>query len=359
MADFFFELLRVALGVQSMLSRKLSKSEWKEVYNISKKQALVGVCFAGVQRLPEKQRPEELLYLQWMGMAAKIQQRNEMLNRQCTELCVLLDASQMECSILKGQAFGSLYGSMSRLRQPGDIDVWVKGSPHDVIKWGKSHGVVTFYDYHHADFSCESYSDVELHYRPSLSRNLIRNYKLQRWFDGQDFSSNRVGRNQAFPVPDNVFNIVLALNHNFWHLMYEGIGLRQFVDLYFILKSIDCVEREQAYRLVKSFDLLNFASASMYVMQTVLGLEDDYLLVEPNPEEGAFLLSEVIQAGNFGRYDSRVKLKQNEGKLTTMVRWCEHNLRLLRHYPKDVLWTPIGVMYISLWKRLNFKLKTN
>lgn len=64
MADFFFELLRVALGVQSMQSGKLSKSEWKEVYNISKKQSLVGVCFAGVQRLPEKQRPEELLYLQ-------------------------------------------------------------------------------------------------------------------------------------------------------------------------------------------------------------------------------------------------------------------------------------------------------
>lgn len=46
---------------------------------MAKKQSLVGVCFAAVQRLPEVERPPEMLYLTWMGMAAKIQQRNEVV----------------------------------------------------------------------------------------------------------------------------------------------------------------------------------------------------------------------------------------------------------------------------------------
>ena len=56
------------------------------LYEMAKKQSLVGVCFAAIQRLPEVERPPEMLYLTWMGMAAKIQQRNEVDNRQCVEL---------------------------------------------------------------------------------------------------------------------------------------------------------------------------------------------------------------------------------------------------------------------------------
>ena len=43
--------------------------------------------FAGVQKLvTQQQSPPEALYLQRMGRAAKIQQRNEVVNRRCAEL---------------------------------------------------------------------------------------------------------------------------------------------------------------------------------------------------------------------------------------------------------------------------------
>ena len=85
--QLFFELIRVAIGSQYMLSRPPSGEEWKALYAMAKKQSLVGVCFAGVQKLQtQRQEPPEMLYLTWMGMAAKIQQRNEVVNRQCVEL---------------------------------------------------------------------------------------------------------------------------------------------------------------------------------------------------------------------------------------------------------------------------------
>ncbi len=63
----FFELLQVAIGRIVCLSHSPSAEEWKDLYEIAKKQSLVGVCFAGVQKLVEQQTPEEMLYLTWIG----------------------------------------------------------------------------------------------------------------------------------------------------------------------------------------------------------------------------------------------------------------------------------------------------
>ena len=81
MNKLFFEPIRVALGNADSLSLKPSDKEWRLLYDMAKKQSLVGICFAAVQRLPEDERPPEMLYLTWMGMSAKIQQRNEVVNR--------------------------------------------------------------------------------------------------------------------------------------------------------------------------------------------------------------------------------------------------------------------------------------
>ena len=87
MRKLFFELVQVALGVRQSLSHSPSADEWGELYSMAKKQSLIGVCFAGVHRLQQQRmEPPKMLYMTWMGMAAMIQQRNEVLNRRCVEL---------------------------------------------------------------------------------------------------------------------------------------------------------------------------------------------------------------------------------------------------------------------------------
>lgn len=85
--NLFYQLQRVALGGQVCLPHTPNEQEWKALYELDKKQSLIGVCFAGVQKLQtQRQEPPEMTYLTWMGMAAKIQQRNEVVSRQCVEL---------------------------------------------------------------------------------------------------------------------------------------------------------------------------------------------------------------------------------------------------------------------------------
>ncbi len=79
----------------------------------------------------------------------------------------------------------------------------------------------------------------------------------------------------------------------------------------------------------------------MWIMQTVFGLEDGYLLFEPNENEGRFLLNEALIGGNFGIYDTRLGDKTKEGIMHKHLRMTIRNLRMVKHYPSESLCEPI------------------
>lgn len=107
----FFELIQVAIGTRICLSHTPNADEWGELYAMAKKQSLVGICFAGVQRLGANADDgfsaigmPEMLYLTWMGMAAKIPQKNEAMKAKGDVLLAEFRNKGMDACILKGQA---------------------------------------------------------------------------------------------------------------------------------------------------------------------------------------------------------------------------------------------------------------
>ena len=70
--QLFFELLRVSIGMSGCLSKTPTNEEWKALYDMAKKQTLVGVCFAGVHKLVEqRQELEKMLYLASVNVMKK------------------------------------------------------------------------------------------------------------------------------------------------------------------------------------------------------------------------------------------------------------------------------------------------
>ena len=381
----FIALIRMAMGRETQLPHVPTDAQWDDLFLMAQEQAMVGVCFAGLQRLMEQGIcPPHNLYMQWLALVTQIHQQNELMNLWSEEICKEIGSSGIPCCILKGQAMAALYAErkgrrdvkctmehgkaaahgdvaeteLSLLRQPGDIDVWMLASHREVIQWGQEHGGVWFYDYHHADLMGFHDVDVELHYRPTLSRNLWRNARLQRWLrQGERLIEKG---EKSFPVPTAEFALILTLNHNFWHLMYEGVGMRQMMDLYFVLRGLTPApspkgEGSRYLSLIRHFGLTGFARACMWVMQEVFGLERRYMVCEPDERNGRFLLCEILQAGNFGHADVRLRNVRYKNRVALMWGWMRHTWRLFRYYPADVLWTPFGVVYISLWRRWHYR----
>lgn len=343
--SLFFELIQVAIGNRVCLSHTPSADEWGELYAMAKKQSLVGVCFAGVQKLVEQQQePPEMQYLTWMGMAAKIQQRNEVVNRQCVELQAKLDADGLKSAILKGQGVASLYDEHLRgLRQSGDIDVWVKGG-FDVVNdfVQRTHPSMDL-AYHRFHYDMFPDTEVELHFRPTLMRNLFDNKELQKWCDGV-LPSEFVMTDLGFNVTPARFNRIFILTHIYRHFLFEGVGLRQVMDYYFVLRTSYDNENDNENRLLKEFRLTRFAGALMWVIGHVFAMNRECMICEPNEEEGRFLLEEIMQMGNFGQQDKRYK---GDDKTKRFVKHWSH---LLLHYPSEVIWSPIWILYHKLWK---------
>ena len=108
-------------------------------------------------------------------------------------------------------------------------------------------------------------------------------------------------------------------------------------------------ERQETITILKQFKMVRFAEAVMWVLQEVFGLEAKYMLTTPNEREGKFLLDEIMMAGNFGHYDLRIIRSQDERLFTRFVRRTIRNLRFLRSYPSEVIWSPIFKIIQRIW----------
>lgn len=344
MNQLFYELIQVGIGVHACLSHTPSAEEWGELYAMAKKQSLVGVCFAGVQRLQQqRQEPPEMTYLTWMGMAAKIQQRNEVVNRQCTDLQRRLSADGFRSCILKGQGVAQVYPeSLRGLRQSGDIDIWIEGDKDVALDWAKKQGAtIVSIDMVHAHADLFEDTEVEIHSQPSWMYGRKADKVLQRFFaesaDGQfSYHDEKVG----MTYPTVGFNLVYSLVHINRHIFEEGIGLRQLLDYYFILKASNVAEREKACEVIASLGLKQFAAGIMYIENKVFALERDCMVCEPDAEEGEFLLEDIERGGNFGKYDERNVVLPVEKRFARGWYNMQHNVRYLWHYPSEVIAIP-------------------
>lgn len=126
--------------------------------------------------------------------------------------------------------------------------------------------------------------------------------------------------------------------------MFEGVGLRQLLDYYFILMNTKCSNPAKELQLLSKLNMRKFTSAVMWVLSILFHLPENKLICKPDEKEGQYLLDEVITVGNFGRGDIRY---QNDCTQIKMLKKWSH---LVLHYPSEVIWNPIWILIRKLKK---------
>lgn len=352
--ELFFHLIRCGIGKAKELPHTPSDSEWSELFEIAKKQTLTGIAFAGIERLPQEQRPPKEMLLQWYKLYAVIKSKNAELDKKCALVSQKFKSEGFNNCILKGQGIARLYPDPT-LRTPGDIDIWIDGGDKKAIEYVKKYFPDCEPTYHHVDFPVANGLEIEIHYRPSWLYNPVANRRLQRFFEenaNRQFGNIIATAQGSFAAPTAAFNRVYILLHIYRHLFFEGIGMRQMLDYYYVLQQeIPELEKTEYQRLLKRFGLRKFAGATMYALQQMFGLDEKHTLVKPNKRLGKFLMREILIAGNFGKYDHRYNLGEHVYSFKRAIETIRRSTTLITRFPDELLWSPYFKIRHYFWRK--------
>ena len=360
----FFLFLKYCIGNKVDVSKFVAKMDWLQLYYFASKQAILGLCFEGVEQLGReypsllKENPiGQGLLMTWMGMSQQILLRNMKVNVVATNLYRQMREDGLKCCILKGQGNALMYPNPFS-RTPGDIDVWVNASRDDIIAYAKR-----WYQkdddmrYHHLEIMVEGVP-VELHFLPCVMNNPFYNVRLQRWFkQNADLQCSNVVELPDdvgdIAVPTVAFNVIYQLCHLYHHFFDEGIGMRQMIDYYLLLLNTESTNRVAMQRELKYLGLWKFAGAVMFVLYEVLGLPKEKMICPMDQKRGKLLLSEIVEGGNFGKYFTKYGHFTNQGMVEKYILKIWRNMHFVRYYPAEALSEPVFRTWHFVWRLKN------
>ena len=367
MMNDIFVILQYCLGYKGNISNVVASIDWQKLYSFASKQAILGLCFDGIERMGEEY-PEELrlnpigreLLMTWMGKAQQIRRQNMKVNTVANKLFSMLREDGFRCCILKGQGNALMYPNPDS-RTPGDIDVWVNASREDITEYAKCHfKLEDDIRYHHIETSVDGVP-VELHFFPGIMNNPIYNTRLQKRFKrNADLQcSNVVSLPDGIgeiAIPTTAFNVVYQLTHLYHHFFDEGIGMRQIIDYYYVVNNEELLGiRDTLQRELKHLGLWKYAKAVMYVLHEALGLSEEKIIAPMDEKRGKLLLVEILNGGNFGQHFTKYGHFTQQGMAKKYFLKIWRNMHFVRYYPAEALSEPIFRTWHFFWRMKNKK----
>ena len=358
-----FAFLKYCLGYKEDMSRVIACMNWQELYSFASKQALLGLCFEGIERLGKKY-PEELkrnpigreLLMTWMGKAQQIRRQNMKVNAVAGKLFAMLRVDGMRCCVLKGQGNALMYPNPYS-RTPGDIDVWIDASRERIMEYAqKKFELGDDIRLQHLETSLDGVP-VELHFFPCSMNNPIYHARLQKCFKrNADLQcSNVVGLPNGagdIAIPTSAFNVVYQLTHLYHHFFDEGIGMRQIIDYYYVVNNDELlVVRDTLQRELKHLGLWKFSGAVMYVLHEALGLPEEKMIAPMDEKRGKLLLAEILNGGNFGKHFTKYGHFTQQGMAKKYFLKIWRNMHFVRYYPAEALSEPIFRTWHFFWRK--------
>lgn len=349
--SLFFTLIQIAIGRKAGFDRILTQEEWRLLFTEAQRQAMTGVLFRALERIPAEQRPATALMLRWYVEKERIVRRNVALIRQCMVLVRRLERDGMRPCLLKGPGVAMLYDE-PLCRVSGDMDLWLDVPKRKTIDYVRRYCVgVGCVCPHHIGFPVVKGIPVELHFYPAAMMNPWADRALRRFVKeqtgrlfrhrpllsgcpaiGQNIEENPAagtgqtnhgfgsapaampgsGKGEGEPLrptgeatrneypvvtPTAAFNAVFLLVHIFKHFTQGGVGMRQVTDYYYLLmRGLTEEETRATVKVLERLHLKKFAGAMMYVLNAVFGMEKEEYIVSENEKEGAFFPApEVVQ----------------------------------------------------------------
>jgi len=378
-----FELIQIAIGTRKELTSQLTAEEWVNLRLEFKKQALLGIGYVGITRLPKHQTPPIQILAQWVHNAEKIRKRNV----KHIEVIGVVDRTLREAGIeaifMKGEVCGSRYQE-PLYRTAGDVD-FVVGEEEfahtlDVLESiaevdrtlvHEHHGMA-----HIADVTLEPHYKVHNYQNPKADKAMREMYREEKTLPSSLASTRlstskgrlfcRLSDEVRVRVFSPTFESVFLISHMVNHVYEEGLGLRQVVDYAYFLKTfvggkdasvaIDWKRHEQ---MLERMGMQRAWRIFVCVCTDYLGVKlpevffEDFKIGRKHHLWAKRMVDDMMRVGNFGRgeyefrHDSRWHELQNYWWVTKRA------IRMGFLCPSEAMWWPLSKFTRFFGKKLH------
>lgn len=346
-------------------AQMLTLEESRELIHLAKEHTVLGfvanavccgrICLS-VSRGQDDIKKQTVLELMQYHMLH--QKQYQQFEYAISDLADMMKKHQIQYVIFKGMAVAQFYPSPYS-RTMGDVDFYIPSSDFDkAVGIIESELKVTIerdeidkhfcFDYHGIRF--------EMHYQIET----FGNAKHQRYFNR--LIDNLLASASSFKANDKdvamlppLVDLIVVFKHWFNHLLIEGVGLRQTLDLLVLLNAYQSkIDFLLLQKHLKAIGYWEAFKAMVAMMEKRFGLvcANSYCHLENNDYTyGDMLLWEVLSSGNFGRKAYKNLFQGRKKSVETAQRALWHCLKFFRLAPWDIC--------CLLLKRIIITLKQN
>ena len=144
----------------------------------------------------------------------------------------------------------------------------------------------------------------------------------------------------------------MQLAHIQRHLIEGGIGLRQVMDYFFLLRKLKKEDGEwknnspaEMHKTLRLLGLEHIAGAMMWVMKAVFLMDEKWLIAQPDERRGKMMLGIMMEGGNFGHYSHQ---RQVGFSVLNSLKYRCDKLHLLRFDKREAIWSEINFIKFFL-----------
>ena len=280
--DIFFSVLRAGLWEQDLrLSDAPSREDWLALLQLARQQAVLGLFYRGMTRLPAEQLPASDLRMSLLAEVDRLERRGSELVRVQEALLARLAEAGLHPLVQKGTEAAKYY-PRPLLRESGDIDLYFTPVQFSHARELMAPGVPLA-------------PDGSLVYR---FRDVVVEHHL-RYFD------LHVRADKLPAVPSVAAELLMLSAHILKHAVGEGVGCKQLCDMAVALTRTDGSYEKAAFQeTLRGCGLLRWHRLLCSLLVTDLGLDPacclpDFIPCNPEP-----LRRIVLQGGAFGFADA-------------------------------------------------------
>lgn len=333
-----FSLLRLAFWGESMKS-PVSKEEFAEVLRLAEQQTVYGLVFDGLSRLNGKYDKQQVL--QGFAICQKIQNMNELVNKEMKGIVQIFDQRNIDYLIVKGQTIEVLYPQRN-LRMAGDIDFLIcqeYGVVKDVIEEGVSvelpeRMVEREIVFVHNGVPFELHTNLR-DWGEKKHNKVWDSLMEKEWKEKYYVEIDGVKVRTLSPT----LNAAYVFLHLFFHLIREGVSLRQLCDWMMVLHHYkDEIDRHALSEILSELDVLDAFRAFGTILIDYLGLPKDEMPIILGDNDRKWqkqLLKDIFDGGNFGKQHHQAS-NSWKFKIETMQLAFRNTFRYYRLCPSEV-----------------------